>query len=189
MILTPKHNQHRKTECLMASSKDKPKPAAKIKRNDSRRNGKAFGKNSGPTITAPGTPCKGEKGGRFGYSYKRLKKMAAEQGVTIMTIEDEIREKLEAKADRARRTPRQSAARPGIGDCTYKMTSVNRHFDKTRPYPCVKKGLTHAGATDKKADTEQRKAAREARRNGKPDSMTKANEMALAGLAKAALAA
>lgn len=149
----------------MAKGNQQPKSDAKVKRNADRRNGKAYGKNSGPTFTTPGVSPRNSKGGKFGYSHKRLVKMAAQQGVSFVTLVEDLANKLSDRADRAACKPKTSAARPGIGDCTYKMTSVDRHFDKRRPYPSVPKGLKHAGKPEKKTDRREN---------------TKAEEMALA---------
>lgn len=136
----------------MASSKDKPKSASKITRNDGRRNGKAFGKNSGPTFTEPGISPDNSRGGKYGYSRKRLEKMARQQDTHVFDVIEQLGDKLADRADRAKHRPKTSAARPGIGEVTYKMTSVDRHFDKRRPYPCVPKGTQHAGKPEKKTD-------------------------------------
>lgn len=145
----------------MAKTKDKPKSASQIKRNDGRRSGKAWKKNSGPTFTTPGVSPKSARGGKFGYSHKRLVKMAAQQGVTLYTVIEQLGDKLTEREYNRKIKPRQSAARPGIGDCTFKMTSVDRHFDKRRPYPSVPKGLKHAGKLEKKTDRRQDNEQRE----------------------------
>lgn len=130
----------------MAKGKDKPKSAAKVTRNANRRNGKAFKKH--PVAAEKQT----DKGGFMGYSRKRLLKMAAEKGTIVELLMEEMAVKRDDRKARKNKAFRSPNERPGIGEVTYKMTSVHRHFDKGRPYPCVPKGLKHAGKPDKKTD-------------------------------------
>ena len=146
------------------ATNQKPKSASQVKRNPDRRNGKATKKHP---QTNPGS-----KGGYFGYSHKRLTAMAKEKGVGIALVIQDLDEKAREKRERQRNRTYSSpfgtgAQRPGIGEVTYKMTSVDRHFIKQQPYPCVPKGSAHAGKGDKKTDTTEAKQKREARRNGK----------------------
>lgn len=144
---------------------EKPKAASKITRNPDRRNGKAFKKNPHPNI--------GNTGGKYGYSYTRLEKMAKDKGISLLEMVSLIGDKVEDKRDRKRHRTynhafRSGALRPGVGEVTYKMTSVHRHLDKSKPYPIVPKGSAHAGKAENKTDTAEAKQNREARRNGKP---------------------
>lgn len=142
----------------MANKDNKPKPASQVKRNPNRKNGKAF-------KTKVGLGLNNHQGGAYGYSEGGLVKLAQRKGMSVQLVIEDLKEKAIVKKERKKNGILASAFRKfdGKPPTSYKMDTVDRHFDKVRPFPCVGR---KAGASEVKTKTKPKAKAKTVRFGG-----------------------